>query len=48
VELETAGQGYEDVLRGFGLQQGFDDLFTGTLMEMGSFSGTGPGVEATG
>jgi hypothetical protein len=48
VELETAGQDYEDVLNGFGLQQGFDDLFTGTLMEMGSFSGTGPGVEATG
>lgn len=39
VELDTGGQDYEVVLQTLGLQQGFDDLFSGTLAEMGSFSG---------
>ena len=39
VELDTAGEGYDVVLETLGLQQGFDDLFSGTLAEMGSFNG---------
>ncbi|KAI0085946.1 hypothetical protein BDY19DRAFT_386590 [Irpex rosettiformis] len=39
VELDTGGQDYDLVLQTLGLQQGFDDLFAGTLAEMGSFSG---------
>ena len=39
VELDTGGQDYTTVLETMGLQQGFDDLFTGTLSEMGSLNG---------
>lgn len=39
VELDTAGQDYDLVLETLGLQQGFDDLFSGTLAEMGSLNG---------
>lgn len=45
VELDTAGQDYEIALDTFGLRQGFDDLFTGTLTEMGSLSGTASVLE---
>ena len=38
VQLDTGGQDYDVVLQTLGLQQGFDDLFSGTLAEMGSFS----------
>ena len=42
VGLDTTGQDadYEAVLENLGLQQGFDDLFTGTLAEMGSLRGS--------
>ncbi|KAI0689831.1 hypothetical protein BC835DRAFT_1367292 [Cytidiella melzeri] len=40
LDLDTAGQDYEVVLETLGLQQGFDELFTGTLAEIGSLSGT--------
>lgn len=42
VGLDTTGQDadYEAVLENLGLQQGFDDLFTGTLAEMGSLGGS--------
>lgn len=39
VGLDTAGQDYTEVLETMGLQQDFDDLFTGTLSEMGSLNG---------
>ena len=39
VELDTGGQDYTAVLETMGLQHGFDDLFTGTLAEMGSLNG---------
>lgn len=39
VQLDTGGQDYDVVLQTLGLQQGFDDLFCGTLAEMGSFGG---------
>ncbi|KAI0344982.1 hypothetical protein BDW22DRAFT_1353801 [Trametopsis cervina] len=39
VELDTAGEGYDVVLSTLGLQQGFDELFAGTLAEMGSLNG---------
>ena len=40
--LDTTGQDqdYEAVLESMGLQQGFDDLFSGTLAEMGSLNGS--------
>ena len=49
-ELDTAGHGYEEVLQTVGLQQGFDDLFSETLMEMGSLTGASnmpEGMEGT-
>lgn len=39
VELDTGGQDYTAVLQTMDLQQGFDDLFAGTLTEMGSLNG---------
>lgn len=39
VALDTGGQDYDMVLETLGLQQGFDDLFSGTLAEMGSLGG---------
>ena len=39
VELDTGDQDYTTVLETMGLQQGFDELFTGTLAEMGSLNG---------
>lgn len=41
VGLDPTGRDadYESVLEGLGLQQGFDDLFSGTLAEMGSLGG---------
>ncbi|TCD66418.1 hypothetical protein EIP91_001409 [Steccherinum ochraceum] len=50
--LDTTGQDadYETVLENLGLQQGFDDLFSGTLTEMGSLGAAvnGPeGMEGT-
>lgn len=38
--LDNTGEDYEAVLESMGLQQGFDDLFSGTLMEMGSLNGS--------
>ncbi|THG95775.1 hypothetical protein EW026_g5940 [Hermanssonia centrifuga] len=35
-----AGQSYEFILESLGLQQAFDELFTGTLAEMGSLDGS--------
>ena len=37
---ETDGEGLDDMLERLGLQQGFDDLFSGTLSEMGSLGGS--------
>lgn len=39
VDVDGAGQDYAGVLATMGLQQGFDDLFAGTLAEMGSLNG---------
>lgn len=41
VDLDAAGRGadYTAALETMGLQQGFDDLFSGTLSEMGSLNG---------
>ena len=39
VALDTGGQDYTTVLETLGLQQGFDELFAGTLAEMGSLGG---------
>lgn len=39
VELDTGGLDYELELERLGLQQGFEDLFSRTLAEMGSFEG---------
>lgn len=39
VELDTTGEDYTAVLDALGLQQRFDDLFLGTLNEMGSLHG---------
>ena len=39
VELDTGEQDYAAVLHEMGLQQGFDELFAGTLAEMGSLRG---------
>ncbi|KAJ3480385.1 hypothetical protein NLI96_g8382 [Meripilus lineatus] len=37
---ETDSEGLDDMLERLGLQQGFDDLFSGTLSEMGSLGGS--------
>ena len=39
VELDTCDQDYTTVLQTMGLQQDFDELFAGTLTEMGSLNG---------
>ena len=39
LDAADADADYTAVLETMGLQQGFDDLFAGTLAEMGSFSG---------
>ena len=38
--LDTRGEGFDVVLARAGLEQAFDDLFSGTLAEMGSLSGS--------
>lgn len=40
VGLESGGQDYETLLESMGLQQRFDDLFSGSLAEMGSLDGS--------
>lgn len=39
-EIDMEGQSYELALERLGLQQGFDELFSGTLAEMGSLTGS--------
>lgn len=47
-KLDTEGQGFELALQRVGLEQSFNELFAGTLAEMGSLSGTDPqGMEGT-
>lgn len=38
--LDTEEESFEAAFERLGLQQGFDDLFTGTLMDMGALGGS--------